>query len=80
MLRDRHPPEFEREAIGYLTTPVDIPGWITKVRERFVFLRELDDDERLISRCSKAEEWLVRRQIEGLGQVGRDDSSPDMGG
>jgi predicted nucleotidyltransferase component of viral defense system len=69
VLRERHPREFEREAIGYLTAPVDIPGWIARVRERFIFLRDLDDEEQLISRCSKAEEWLVRRQIEGLGQT-----------
>jgi|LSQX01.1.fsa_nt_gb hypothetical protein len=56
--------ELEREAIGYLTTPVDIPGWIRRVRERFVFLRDLDEEEQLISRCSEGEEWLVRRQIE----------------
>jgi uncharacterized protein len=74
VLRARRPREFEREAIGYLTTPVDIPGWITKVRRRFVFLRELDEDERLISRCSKAEEWLVRRQVESLGQSRRHDT------
>jgi predicted nucleotidyltransferase component of viral defense system len=72
VLRERHPREFEREAIGYLTTPVDIPGWITRIRERFTFLRDLDDEERLISRCSKAEEWLVRRQIEGLGRAALD--------
>jgi uncharacterized protein len=68
VLRERHPREFEREAIGYLTTPVDIPGWIRRIRERFVFLRDLDEEEQLISRCSKGEEWLVRRQIESLGQ------------
>lgn len=66
VLRERSPREFEREAIGYLTTPVDIPGWIRRVRDRFVFLRDLDEEEQLISRCSKGEEWLVRRRIEGL--------------
>ena len=66
VLRDRSPREFEREAIGYLTTVVDIPGWIRRVRERFVFLRDLNEEEQLIARCSKGEEWLVRRQIEDL--------------
>jgi hypothetical protein len=66
VLRERSPREFEREAIGYVTTPVDIPGWIRRVRERFVFLCDLDEEEQLISRCSKGEEWLVRRQIEDL--------------
>ncbi len=75
VLRERHPREFEHEAIGYLTTPVDIPGWIRRVRERFVFLRNLDEEEQLISRCSKGEDWLVRRQIESLGQSGQDSTS-----
>jgi len=66
VLGDRSPREFEREAIGYLTTPVDTLGWIRQVRERFAFLRDLDEEERLISRCSGGEEWLVRRQIEDL--------------
>jgi predicted nucleotidyltransferase component of viral defense system len=68
VLRERHPREFEREAMGFLTAPVDIPGWIRRVCERFVFLRGLDEEERLISRCSRGEEWLVRRQVEGLGR------------
>jgi len=66
VLREREEAEFDREAIGYLTTPVDIPGWIARVRLRFTFLRHLDELEQQISRCSRGEEWLVRREIENL--------------
>jgi predicted nucleotidyltransferase component of viral defense system len=48
VLREREAGEFKPEAIGYLTTPVDISGWIAAVRERFVFLRDLDEDEQRI--------------------------------
>lgn len=67
VLRERHPDEFEPEAIGYLTTSVDVAGWIARVRERFSFLRDLDEHEQVLARCSKADEWTVRREIEGLG-------------
>lgn len=66
VLRKRAPSEFRPEAIGYLTTPVDVPGWMDAVRKRFVFLRELDDDERRVARCSRADEWDVRQQIARL--------------
>ncbi|MBU2604218.1 MAG: nucleotidyl transferase AbiEii/AbiGii toxin family protein [Actinobacteria bacterium] len=57
VLRSRHPNEFRPEAIGYLTTPVDIPGWIATVRERYKFLHDLDSDEQRLARCSKADDW-----------------------
>ncbi len=68
VLKVRHPGEFEREAIGFLTAPVDISDWLDRVRTRFVFLRELDDEEQLISRCSRGESWLVHSRIAGLRQ------------
>ncbi|MDO8847884.1 MAG: hypothetical protein Q7W51_05820 [Coriobacteriia bacterium] len=67
ILRPREEAEFRPEAIGHLTTPVDVPGWVRVVRERFSFLRDLDDIERRFARCSHADEWHVRRAIEQLG-------------
>lgn len=67
VLRDRGPDEFQPEAIGYLTTSVDVPGWIAKVRGRFSFLRDLDEHEQTLACCSKADEWTVRREIESFG-------------
>jgi len=70
ILRERSPDEFKPEAIGYLTTPVDVPGWIAAVRGRFGFLSELDEDELRWSRCSKGEEWEARQAIAALGAWG----------
>ncbi len=66
ILRERTADEFRPEAIGYLTTPVDVPGWIASVRNRFGFLGELDEDERRWARCSRGEEWEVRQAIAAL--------------
>lgn len=63
ILRERRADEFKPEAIGYLTTPVDIAGWITVVCERFGFLRELDEDEQRWARCSRGDDWGIRQQI-----------------
>ena len=68
ILRPRPEAEFAPEAIGYLTTPIDIPGWIRVVRQRFEFLRDLDDVETRLLRCSLADEWDVRKMIEALGR------------
>lgn len=68
ILRPRAEAEFKSEAIGYLTTPVDVPGWVRIVRDRFSFLRDLDEVERRVARCGLADEWEVRRMIEALGQ------------
>ncbi len=67
ILRPREKAEFRSEAIGYLTTPVDVPGWVRIVRDRFSFLRDLDDVEDRLACCSLAEEWEVRQMIEALG-------------
>ncbi len=37
--------DFDREDIGYLTKPVDMPKWISQVQTRFPFLRDLTPDE-----------------------------------
>lgn len=61
--------DFQPEAIGYLTTPVDVPRWIRAVRERFAFLRDLDANELRYARCSKADEWEVRQLIESFSKA-----------
>lgn len=67
VLRERAADEFKPEAIGYLTTPVDVPGWVEAVRRRFAFLCDLTDEEHRWARCSKSDDWEVRQAIEGLG-------------
>lgn len=67
ILRVRTEKEFQPEAIGYLTAPVDVPAWVRSVRARFAFMRELDDFEARVSRCSRADDHDVRTAIAGLG-------------
>lgn len=69
ILRTRTADEFKPEAIGYLTTPVDIPGWLEAVRARFSFLRDLDEAERRWTRCSRGDDWEVRQAIADLASV-----------
>lgn len=52
VLAEREPGQFLPEDIGYLTQPVDIPAWITKVRERYQFLANLDVDEHRWAACN----------------------------
>ena len=66
VLRQRTEREFQPEAIGYLTTPVDIPRWVTAVVTRFAFMRDLDDFEQRVARCSRGDEWQVRQAVAGL--------------
>lgn len=71
ILRERSADEFRPEAIGYLTMPVDVPGWIDAVRSRFGFLRDLTEDEIRWARCGKGDEWDVKQAIAGLRNEGR---------
>jgi len=66
VLRTRAEGEFRSEAIGYLTTPVDVPGWAEAVSERYAFLREMTQSEELVARCSRSDEWAVRQAIAQL--------------
>ncbi|MBI5232147.1 MAG: nucleotidyl transferase AbiEii/AbiGii toxin family protein [Coriobacteriales bacterium] len=66
ILRERSANEFKPEAIGYLTTPVDVPGWVNAVRDRFGFMRAMDAQEQRWARCSRADEWEVRQAIAAL--------------
>ena len=67
ILRARVESEFQPESIGYLTKPVDVPGWVRAVRERYVFLRSMDEFEIRVSRCSRADAWEVEQAILALG-------------
>lgn len=51
ILRHRRPQDFVPESIGKLTQPVDLVGWERRVRERFGFLANLDEDERRWAAC-----------------------------
>lgn len=66
LIRDRHPKEFRAEAIGYLTTPIDLPGWIDAVRRRYAVLAPLSDDEQRWARCNPGDVWEVDQEIARL--------------
>ena len=67
VLRPREEADFQPEAIGYLTTPVEVPAWIDRVRDRFEFLRLLDATQSRIARCSPGDRWMVSQRIRDLG-------------
>jgi len=67
VLRPREESDFQREAIGYLTAPVEVPAWIERVRDRFEFLRLLDATQSRIARCSPGDRWMVSQRIRDLG-------------
>lgn len=66
ILRTRKDTDFEPEAIGYLTRPVQMMEWISVVRTRFAFLTQLDEGQIRICRCSQGEAWLVQERIKAF--------------
>ena len=72
VLAERREQDFAPESIGKLTQPVDLVGWERRVRQRFTFLVDLDDDERRWAACDPRH----RREIEaalGAGGIPRTD-------
>jgi len=63
ILAPRRPGDFDPEAIGYLTTPVDVPAWIEVVERRYRFLATLNDEERTFARCSPGDRWQVEQAV-----------------
>ena len=63
ILRPRARKEFQEEAIGFLTSPVDIEGWIESVRRRYAFLRAVDDVERGLLAANPRDSWTVQTLI-----------------
>lgn len=55
--------DFDREDIGYLTRPVDLPKWIGQVRARYVFLRDLTPEERRWCDCNARERYSVEQAL-----------------
>jgi predicted nucleotidyltransferase component of viral defense system len=72
VLRPRGDGEFRPEAIGYLTTPVDIAGWTRAVERRYTFLRDTDEFEREVASCNRGDEWTVRQAIADLTATASD--------
>jgi predicted nucleotidyltransferase component of viral defense system len=66
VLTERRERDFAPESIGSLTQPVDLLGWGQRVRKRFTFLAELDDDERRWAACDPRH----RREVEAALAAG----------
>lgn len=64
----RRADDFDPEAIGYLTTPVDTDGWIDSVSKRYRFLEDMDGLEAEICTCSRGTRWKVEQAIAALGE------------
>jgi hypothetical protein len=79
ILDPRSAADFNPEAIGYLTTPVDVPGWISTVERRYRFLDELDDEEREWARCNPGDRWAVEQAVADAIQETGAASPKDMG-
>lgn len=63
ILRPRPRREFQEEAIGFLTSPVEIEKWVEAVRRRYAFLRNLDDVEKGLLAASQRDAWAVSQLI-----------------
>lgn len=52
---------FDREDIGCVTRPVDMPKWITQVQTRFPVLRDLTPDEQRWRACNAPDRYEVEQ-------------------
>jgi len=66
VLTERRAVDFAPESIGRLTRPVDLAGWERRVRHRFAFLADLDDEERRWAACDSRH----RRSVEAALDTG----------
>ncbi|MEM9203141.1 MAG: nucleotidyl transferase AbiEii/AbiGii toxin family protein [Actinomycetota bacterium] len=66
VLDDRDESSFAAEQIGYLTTPVDVPGWVRSVNSRFAFLADLDADEARWAQVNAGDRWDALQAVEAL--------------
>ncbi|WP_372734322.1 nucleotidyl transferase AbiEii/AbiGii toxin family protein [Nocardioides sp.] len=63
VLAPRMPSDFDREDIGYLTRPVDMPKWINQVQIRYTFLRDLSVDEQRWCACNARDRYEVEQRL-----------------
>lgn len=70
VLGPKHKRDFAADSIGLLTQPVDLVAWERRVRERFGFLADLDDQERRWASCDPRHRHEVELAILGGGFAG----------
>lgn len=66
VLADREESAFTAEQIGYLARPIDIPGWLRTIQNRYAFLADLDEQERRWARANPADRWDALQAVEAL--------------
>lgn len=66
ILAARDVADFDREDIGYLTRPVDMPRWISQVRARYAFLRDLTPEEVRWCACNARDRYDVDQRLTSL--------------
>lgn len=54
------------EDIGLLTQPVEPEVWLARVRRRYAFLGDLDDDEKRVVACDPRDRYAVSKFVEAL--------------
>jgi len=64
--------DFASEDIGYLTKPVDLPNWITRVETRYRFLADLLEDERTWCEVNGRSAYAVDHALEMIGGLDSD--------
>jgi predicted nucleotidyltransferase component of viral defense system len=67
VLTERRENDFASESIGVLTQPVDIPAWERRVRQRYAFLGNLDDDERRWAACDPRDRYEIEQALASGG-------------
>jgi hypothetical protein len=66
MLRLRRPAELVADSIGVLAHPVRLAEWEERVRRRFGFLAELDEEEQRWAACDERHRAEVRAGVQAL--------------
>lgn len=59
-------PELADESIGRLTQQVDLKRWEVRIRQRFAFLADLEEDERRWLACDPRHRWEVESALRSL--------------
>jgi predicted nucleotidyltransferase component of viral defense system len=54
------------EDIGLLTQPVEPAVWLARVRERYAFVTDLDDEEKQIAACSPGDRYAVSQFVDAV--------------
>lgn len=54
------------EDIGLLTQPVEPGHWLAAVRERYMFVVDLDETETSVTHCNPGDRWMVKQLTESL--------------